>query len=40
MKCEKEELERDRKNKWMEVLQRERISEGRKKNGHRGGRRC
>ena len=30
MDCEKEELERDRKNKWMEVLQRERMSEKRK----------
>ena len=32
MECEKKELERDRKNKWMEVLQRERISESRKEN--------
>ena len=38
MECEKEELERDIKNNWMDVLQRERMSES-KENGHRGGRR-
>ena len=40
MECEKEDLERDITNKWIEVLQRERMSESRKGNGHRGGRRC
>ena len=36
MECEKEELERDIKNNWMDVLQRERMSESRKENGHKG----